>query len=114
MGSSKDMRRLDLAIPYVDPPKSKDDADMTGAMSSTLPMAAMFTRNRMIGWVSFVFSLQSWLGETPEQKRNASTPSYMSVLMSLMALVVTYFPIFMPSPAARSNTATAPSPSPSP
>ncbi|KAK6831788.1 hypothetical protein RU639_003028 [Aspergillus parasiticus] len=99
MASKKDMRRLDLAIPYVDPPANKDDADMSGAMTSTMPMAAMFTRNRMIGWVSFVFSLQNWLGETPEQKRTASTPAYMSVFMSLMALVVTYFPIFMPPPA---------------
>ncbi|KAE8350275.1 translation initiation factor SU [Aspergillus coremiiformis] len=82
MASKKDMRRLDLAIPYVDPPVSKNDADMSGAMSSTMPMAAMFTRNRMIGWVSFVFSLQSWLGETSEQKRTASTPAYMSVFMA--------------------------------
>ncbi|RAK76702.1 translation initiation factor SU [Aspergillus fijiensis CBS 313.89] len=90
MSTKKDMRRLDLAIPYIDPPKDKNEADMSSAMSSTMPMAAMFTRNRMIGWVSFVFSLQSWLGETPDQKRNASTPAYMSVLMSLMALVVVY------------------------
>ncbi|PYI02154.1 translation initiation factor SU [Aspergillus sclerotiicarbonarius CBS 121057] len=78
MASKKDMRRLDLAIPYIDPPKGKDEPDMSSAMSSTMPMAAMFTRNR----VSFVFSLQSWLGETPDQKRTASTPGYMSVLMS--------------------------------
>ncbi|KAJ5780986.1 hypothetical protein N7457_006146 [Penicillium paradoxum] len=69
MSSKKDMRRADL-----------------GTMSSTLPMAAMFTRNRMIGWVSIVFSLQSWLGESPEQKKNASTPAYMSVLMSCMSI----------------------------
>ncbi|KAL4983553.1 translation initiation factor SU [Aspergillus falconensis] len=86
MTSKKDMRRLDLAIPYVDPPKDKNDADMTGAMSSTMPMAAMFTRNR----VAMVFSLQSWLGETEEQKKNATTPAYMSVGMSLMALAVVY------------------------
>ncbi|KJK67735.1 Translation initiation factor SUI1 [Aspergillus parasiticus SU-1] len=42
------MRRLDLAIPYVDPPANKDDADMSGAMTSTMPMAAMFTRNRVL------------------------------------------------------------------
>ncbi|KAL4922182.1 translation initiation factor SUI1 [Aspergillus aurantiobrunneus] len=92
MASKKDMRRLDLVIPYVDPPKDKNDADMTGTMSSTMPMAAMFTRNR----VAFVFSLQTWLGETAEQKKNATTPAYMSVLMSLMALAVTYLPIFLP------------------
>ncbi|KAJ5397139.1 hypothetical protein N7509_005252 [Penicillium cosmopolitanum] len=105
MSSTKDMRRADLAIPYVDPPKSTSEADMsTGTMSSTMPMAAMFTRNR----VSFVFSLQSWLSESPEQKKNASTPAYMSVMMSLMALVVTYFPMFLPPQAKGGVAAPAP------
>ncbi|KAJ5110924.1 hypothetical protein N7532_001459 [Penicillium argentinense] len=107
MASTKDMRRAELAIPYVDPPKKGDEADMSSTMSSTMPMAAMFTRNRMIGWVSFVFSLQSWLAESPEQKKTASTPAYMSVFMSLMALVVTYFPIFMP-PQVKGGTTSVP------
>ncbi|KAF7717269.1 Uncharacterized protein PECH_007547 [Penicillium ucsense] len=110
MASIKDMRRADLAIPYVDPPKSANDADMSSTMSSTLPMAAMFMRNR----VSFVFSLQTWLGESPEQKKTAATPAYMSVFMSLMALVVTYFPLFLPPQAAQGTAASPPAPSPSP
>ncbi|KMU81653.1 hypothetical protein CISG_02671 [Coccidioides immitis RMSCC 3703] len=59
MATKKDMRRADL-----------------GALSSTLPMAAMFTRSRMIGWTSVVFSLQNWMAESPEQKKNSSTPGY--------------------------------------
>ncbi|RDW86153.1 Eukaryotic translation initiation factor eIF-1 [Aspergillus mulundensis] len=102
------------AIPYVDPPKDKNDADMTGAMSSTMPMAAMFTRNRMIGWVAMVFSLQSWLGETEEQKKNATTPAYMSVGMSLMALAVTYLPIFLPPAGPKAGAVPTPSPTPAP
>ncbi|KAJ5162358.1 hypothetical protein N7492_007750 [Penicillium capsulatum] len=113
MASNKDMRRADLAIPYVDPPKSSNDADMSSTMSSTMPMAAMFTRNRMIGWVSFVFSLQSWLAESPEQKKTSSNPAYMSVFMSFMALIVTYFPLFLP-PQVNKDAAAAPPPSPSP
>ncbi|BDD63325.1 hypothetical protein MAP00_008229 [Monascus purpureus] len=112
MASKKDMRRVDLVVPYVDPPKDKDNADMSGAMTSTLPMAAMFTRNRMIGWVSFVFALQNWLAESPDQKETASTPGYMSVFMSLMALVVTYFPLFIPPPSQRAGAPAAPSTSP--
>ncbi|ODM18414.1 hypothetical protein SI65_06285 [Aspergillus cristatus] len=109
MAAKKDMRRLDLAIPYIEPPTSKNDADVSGAMSSTMPMAAMFTRNRMIGWVSFVFSLQNWLGETEDQKSSSSTPAYMSVFMSFMALVVTYFPIFLPPQNQRAGATPAPS-----
>ncbi|KAJ5296655.1 Ubiquitin-conjugating enzyme [Penicillium atrosanguineum] len=111
MASNKDMRRADLAIPYVEPPKSSSDADISSTMSSTMPMAAMFTRNRMIGWVSFVFSLQSWLGESEDQKKTASTPAYMTPLV--MALVVTYFPLFMPPQVAKGATAAGP-PAPSP
>ncbi|KAL1998503.1 hypothetical protein VTN02DRAFT_6051 [Thermoascus thermophilus] len=103
MASKKVMRRADLVIPYVDPPKQNSDADMSGAMSSTMPMAAMFTRSRMIGWVSLVFSFQSWLAETPEQRKTASTPAYMSIFMSSMALIVTYLPLFLPQQAARSS-----------
>ncbi|GLI77147.1 hypothetical protein PoHVEF18_005432 [Penicillium ochrochloron] len=109
MASNKDMRRADLvsipigltwndaaAIPYVDPPKSANDGDMSSTMSSTMPMAA------------------TWLAESPEQKKTAATPAYMSVFMSLMALVVTYFPMFLPPQVAKGTAAAPPAPSPSP
>uniref|UniRef100_A0A093VHI0 Uncharacterized protein n=1 Tax=Talaromyces marneffei PM1 TaxID=1077442 RepID=A0A093VHI0_TALMA len=111
MSTKKDMRRADLVIPYVEPPAAKSDTDISGAMSTTLPMAAMFTRNR----VAVIISIQNWLSESPEQSKNAATPSYMSVFMSLMSLGVTYMPLFFPTPGARgSTTAAAPAPSPSP
>ncbi|CAG8244464.1 unnamed protein product [Penicillium salamii] len=49
--------------------------------------------------VSFVFSLQSWLGESPDQKKNASTPAYMSVLMSCSDGIVCYLFPPLPPPA---------------
>ncbi|XTI90158.1 eukaryotic translation initiation factor eIF-1 [Cenococcum geophilum] len=88
MASKKDMRRLDLIVPHVEPAKDKSDGDMTSTMASTLPMATIFTRNKMIGWTAVVFALQSWLAETPEQKRTATTPSYFSVGMAFMSLMV--------------------------
>ncbi|EED13934.1 conserved hypothetical protein [Talaromyces stipitatus ATCC 10500] len=178
MSTKKDMRRVDLVIPYVEPPAAKSDTDISewhglvkdwidvdvvaGAMSTTLPMAAVrlthplsqgyrfvlidsmsrclhetgmsskrngygtdntgtvqLTRGlsiSMIGWVAVIISIQNWLSETPEQSRNAATPSYMSVFMSLMSLGVTYMPLFFPTPGARggSSTAAAPAPSPTP
>ncbi|KAK4944404.1 hypothetical protein LTR66_014506 [Elasticomyces elasticus] len=65
-------------------------------MASTLPMAAIFTRNKMIGWTAVVFALQSWLAESPEQKRTASAPAYFSVGMAFMSVVVSYMPLLLP------------------
>ncbi|KAF2265314.1 SUI1-domain-containing protein [Lojkania enalia] len=84
MASKKDMRRADLIVPYAEPAKEKSDGDMGSTMASTLPMAAIFTRNK----VAVVFALQSWLAESPEQKQTSSTPAYFSVGMAFMSLLV--------------------------
>ncbi|KAI1824375.1 hypothetical protein F4861DRAFT_268022 [Xylaria intraflava] len=98
MASKKDMRRPDLIVPYQEPPvgKSGDNPEFASTLSSTMPMAAIFTRNKYIGWASVVFSMQSWLGESEATTQTAGTPGYFSVGMSIMALFVTYLPIFMP------------------
>ncbi|KAK4192555.1 protein Asterix [Podospora australis] len=111
----KDVRRADLIVPFQEPAGKSEGGDFNSTLASTLPMAAIFMRNRYIGWASVAFSLQSWLGESEETKKSASSPGYFSVGMSLMSLVVTYLPFFLP-PAGRSlgqGTATdAPPPAP--
>lgn len=37
-------------IPYQEPEAKQDAQDMSSSLSSTLPMAAMFMRNKMVGW----------------------------------------------------------------
>ncbi|KID70070.1 putative protein family UPF0139, partial [Metarhizium brunneum ARSEF 3297] len=114
MVSSKDMRRPDLIVPYQEPAASSDKADFSSTISSTLPMAAMFTRNRYIGWAAVVFTIQNWLGESEETTKNSSTPGVFSVLMSVMALGVTYMPLFLPPSrnAAGGSSTEAPAPIP--
>ncbi|QPH18818.1 hypothetical protein C2857_003918 [Epichloe festucae Fl1] len=97
MAPNKDMRRADLIVPYQEPAASSDKTEFSSTISSTLPMAAMFTRNRYIGWAAVVFTVQNWLGESEDAKKKSSTPGILSVLMSAMALGVTYMPIFLPS-----------------
>ncbi|KAK3336848.1 hypothetical protein B0T19DRAFT_410756 [Cercophora scortea] len=108
MASKKDMRRPDLVIPYQEPVAKGDSSDFSSTLSSTLPMAAIFMRNRYIGWAAVAFSLQSWLGESEETKKTSSTPGYFSVGMSLMSLIVTYLPLFLPPTAGpqRGGSAT--------
>ncbi|KAF2228784.1 hypothetical protein EV356DRAFT_494908 [Viridothelium virens] len=114
--SKKDMRRADLIVPYREPQKSKDETDVTSTMSSTLPMVAIFTRNKLVGWTSVIIALQAWLAETPEQKKTATTPTYFSVGMALMATMVSYMPLFLPPQSGRQGGATtgtgAPPPAP--
>lgn len=58
-----------------------------------------------------VFSIQSWLGESEETTKNTATPGYFSVGMSVMALAVTYLPMFLPPPGgARAPTGTEAAP----
>ncbi|ATZ45417.1 hypothetical protein BCIN_01g02040 [Botrytis cinerea B05.10] len=100
MAAGKDMRRGDLIIPYQVPAVKESPSDFSGTLGSTLPMAAMFTRNKLIGWASVLFAIQNWLGESPETRKTSSQPAYFSVGMSLMALVITYLPMFLPPPPA--------------
>ncbi|KAK8151769.1 hypothetical protein IWX90DRAFT_490767 [Phyllosticta citrichinensis] len=98
----KDMRRDDLIIPYSQV-ETKSDPDFSGTMASTLPMAAIFTRNKMVGWTAVIFALQTWLAETPETKSAASTPGIFTVGMSFMSLIVSYLPLFLPPPPVRAG-----------
>ncbi|KAF1344821.1 hypothetical protein BDV97DRAFT_63055 [Delphinella strobiligena] len=104
MASKKDMRREDLIVPYMEPATKDDSGDITGAVGNTLPMAAIFTKNKMIGWLAVVFAVQNWLAETPESKKKASTPGIFSVGMALMSVGVAYMPLFMPPTAGPTGT----------
>ncbi|KAI1612694.1 translation initiation factor SUI1 [Exophiala viscosa] len=107
MAAKKDMRRTDLGewqrhskevtfnqtnqshqvIPYVEPKEDKS-ADFSSTFASTMPMAAMFMRNRMLGWFSLLSALLNWLGETSAQKQSNGTPAYLTFGMAILAVAV--------------------------
>ncbi|PNS19659.1 hypothetical protein CAC42_7503 [Sphaceloma murrayae] len=102
MSNKKDMKRPDLVVPYIEP-ATKDSNDISSTMTSTLPMAAIFMRNKVIGWTAVTLAIQSWLAETPESKSAASTPAIFSVGMAFMALGVSYMQLFMPPTPGLGN-----------
>lgn len=51
-------------------------------------MAAMFTRQKSIGWASVILALQGWLNETPAAVEAGKQPAFFAVGMSLMALFI--------------------------
>ena len=65
----------------------------------------IFTRNKIIGWTSVLFSMQQWLSETPAQKETASQPAYFGVGMSLLAVGVAYMPLFLPPQMGKGGAA---------
>ncbi|KAH7316450.1 hypothetical protein B0I35DRAFT_433111 [Stachybotrys elegans] len=107
MSQSKDMRRADLIVPYQDPPTKGEMTEFSSTLSSTLPMAAMFTRNKFLGWIAVVFSIQTWLGESEDTRKNSTTPGYLNVGMAIASLGVTYLPLFLPPQASRAVAGSA-------
>jgi len=118
----KDQRRAELIIPYrpteqkaedrMSPFPPLRDADVylesfSETLGTALPMAAMFTRHKMIGWTAVVFAIQSWLNESPAQVAAGKQPGYFAVGMALMSLMLTYMPIFFPT-ASNAATGTGP------
>lgn len=57
-----------------------------------------------------VFSVQSWLGESEETAKSTATPGYFTVGMSIMALAVTYLPLFLPPPPGKGTGTQPPAP----
>ncbi|KAK4102249.1 hypothetical protein N658DRAFT_469826 [Parathielavia hyrcaniae] len=109
----KDMRQPDLIIPYQEPAPKGDNVEFQTTLASTLPMAAVFMRNKYVGWSAVAFSIQSWLGESEETKKSTGTPGYFNVGMAVSSLLVTYLPLFLPQQGAQRGSATeAPAPAP--
>ncbi|KAI5795107.1 hypothetical protein EDC01DRAFT_71792 [Geopyxis carbonaria] len=92
----KDQRRSELIIPYIPLDPKAEEQDMAGTLGTALPMAAMFTRHKMIGWTAVVFAIQNWLNETPGSLAAGKQPAFFSVGMAVMSLAITYMSLFFP------------------
>ncbi|KAI1960424.1 hypothetical protein LOZ58_004147 [Ophidiomyces ophidiicola] len=143
--SRKDMRRIDLVIPWADQtPKKKEDMASTYSndhiahggyvyakqvrffVQYSLRLdtinSTLFLNTEMFGDL-YQNDWMTWMAESPEQKKTSSTPAYLAVFMSLLAVVVllmdgdsdyfqTYLPLFLP-PTQKAAGTVAPSSTPS-
>lgn len=55
---------VNLVVPYQEPTVKGDVTDFSSTLSSTLPMAAMFMRNKFVGWYGL-------LGYPGERRNNS-------------------------------------------
>ncbi|KAM7222858.1 hypothetical protein V8F06_001756 [Rhypophila decipiens] len=120
MASKKDMRRPDLIIPYQEPAAKGETGDLQSTIASTLPMAAIFMRNRYVG-CRLTFILQGRVcvqhSELVGRERGLKEEQqHARVLLRwhVMSLIVTYLPIFLPPQPGylRGSATDAPPPVP--
>lgn len=70
-------------------------------ISQSLPMAAMFMRNKMLSWASVFLSVQSYLNEPVNKPESADTaaqqPPLLKLLFAIISLGTCYIDIIFPA-----------------
>lgn len=107
--------RPDLVVPYRHVPAKPRNEAASGMVSQTLPMAAMFMRNKVLSWSAVFLALQSYLSEPinkPETTDAASQPPSLRILFGVISLATCYLEFFFPgtSPALKRAAAEVVSP----
>uniref|UniRef100_A0A060TGL4 ARAD1D24354p n=1 Tax=Blastobotrys adeninivorans TaxID=409370 RepID=A0A060TGL4_BLAAD len=63
--------------------------------TNTMPLAAMFMRNKLLAWVALFTALQSFLNEPFTQQSDAQ-PTWTSLVTALVGLVTCYMDFVIP------------------
>ncbi|KAG5367913.1 hypothetical protein CJU90_0094 [Yarrowia sp. C11] len=93
-----DKRRAELCVPYVHVVDKQNDAQ--SFITTSLPMAAMFLRNKLMSWTALFTAITAYMNEPlikPTQSDGASQPAWLSVLVSLVGLFTCYMDLAFPS-----------------
>lgn len=73
-------------------------------VAQSLPMAAMFMRNKLLSWAALFLAIQSYLNEPINAERAADAqPPFLRILFAFVSLGTCYLDLFFPStsPAAK-------------
>lgn len=77
----------------------------TSIVSQTLPITAMFLKNKLIGWASLFVAVQSVLNEpsNSSKEEGADQPAFLKIVLAMVSVLVNYLDLFFPktSTAAR-------------
>ncbi|QLQ78878.1 hypothetical protein HG537_0B02260 [Torulaspora globosa] len=104
------LKRSDLCVQYkhVAPPKSPyaTNTGLSGLVNQSMPMVAMFLRNKFIGWFALIQSVHYYFNTDPEaasvaaasNKGSMDQPPLMKVLLSVVGLLVCYMNLVIPQP----------------
>ncbi|GEQ72652.1 hypothetical protein JCM33374_g6339 [Metschnikowia sp. JCM 33374] len=104
-------KRADLVVPYKHQP-AKPRSEASSMISQTLPMAAMFMRNKLMSWSAVFLALQTFLTEPlnkPVGKDSGSQPPLLRLAFAVLSLATCYLEYFFPatSPTLKKAALTA-------
>lgn len=63
--------------------------------SNTLPLVAMFMRNKLLSWVSVFTALQMFLNE-PKTRKPDAQPAWVAMVTAFVGLITCYMDFVMP------------------
>lgn len=92
-------------MPYVHRPE-KTGRSPTSAFSSTLPMAAMFMRSRILSWCALFTAMQVYLNE-PEERSPDAQPGWMSLIIAVLGVGTSYMDFVGKRPVPKQAAAKA-------
>ncbi|CDO57224.1 similar to Saccharomyces cerevisiae YPR063C ER-localized protein of unknown function [Geotrichum candidum] len=92
-----DKRREDLIVSYGGSKPRKNE--MQSMMTSSMPLAAMFLRNKVLSWAAFFTTLQAWLNEPSTIKTDAQ-PAWLSVVLAVVGILSCYVDLVFPQKAS--------------
>ncbi|KAI5963020.1 uncharacterized protein KGF55_002812 [Candida pseudojiufengensis] len=88
--------RAELVVPYRHvPAKARKDAG--NIISQSLPMAAMFMKNKMLSWAALFLSIQSYLNEPiNKEAEDGAQPPILKIVFALVAVLTCYIDVIFP------------------
>ncbi|EGV61559.1 hypothetical protein PSN45_000238 [Yamadazyma tenuis] len=104
--------REDKVVPYHHFP-AKPRGEASSMISQSLPMAAMFMRNKMLSWAAVFLAVQSYLNEPTNKPSSgdeaATQPPLLRVVLAIFSLGTCYLDLLFPAvnPQLRAAQAAA-------
>ncbi|ODV81833.1 uncharacterized protein CANTADRAFT_87794 [Suhomyces tanzawaensis NRRL Y-17324] len=96
--------REDLVVPYKHV-AAKKRSEASGMIAQSLPMAAMFMRNKLLSWSAFFLAVQSYLNEPINAPSDDSVqqPPLLRIVFAVISMLTCYMDIVFPnsSPQAK-------------
>ncbi|SCU86031.1 LADA_0D11782g1_1 [Lachancea dasiensis] len=94
-------KRADLIVSYTHkvPPKASTSAASQGVLAQSMPMAAMFMKNKFLAWFALLTTVHYSLTAEADQSSPDQSP-ILKLLLSAVSLAVCYMNLIFPQPTA--------------